>query len=475
MYHDFDIPFEWGRQSCNYLTYHGDIYPGNICFCPNYKEGFFIIPNINIRTLNALEKAKQTPEEYRNLGWEIRDRKIIPYEPIPSTQNFGEDDKSPTQWRSGDDKWKRMFVFGAGASAFCSFGENTTNFMQSPLRPPIGTDIFHTRYSSLIEQFPGAEEIIPFFEDRGWDIEACMQEEWEKAMHSFNPKITSRHINIQFYLSELFRKISAEVFTKHKRGNLYSLFSLKLQTHLSKPQNSKEKVGIVSFNYDTILDQFIESNFSAPFANMNNYIDWQKRQVVLFKPHGSCNWGWEFLPGKIDPKIQGQHKIANHLYSTQTLPAIIYYDMLGDLNTNVYQGAWAMEESVHPRGVGRFTINKNRIKNFSSTHGNFFPALLMPYRDKDEFVMPYSHFHALRTYLNHIEELYLIGWKGNEDAFNHQINLHAPNLKKIIIVNPDANSVKENLSKVLKIDKIQFEVINTFEEFVRYKMDGMLS
>jgi hypothetical protein len=158
-----------------------------------------------------------------------------------------------------------MFIFGAGASAFYSFGENNKSFFKSPLRPPIGTDIFHTSYGSLIEQFPGAEEIIPFLEDKGWDIEACMQEEWEKAMNSFNPKITSRQINIQFYLSELFRKISNEIFTKYKRGNLYSLFSMKLQTHLSKPQNSNEKVGIVSFNYDTILDQYIESNFAAPF------------------------------------------------------------------------------------------------------------------------------------------------------------------------------------------------------------------
>jgi hypothetical protein len=208
---------------------------------------------------------------------------------------------------------------------------------------------------------------------------------------------------------------------------------------------------------------------------MNSYIDWQKRQVILFKPHGSCNWGWEFLPGKIDSKIQGQHKIANHLYSTQTMPAIIYYDMLGALSRNVYQGAWAMEATVHPRDVGRFTINKNRIKNFSSSHSNFFPALLMPYKHKDEFVMPYPHFHALRTYLEHVEEIYLIGWKGNEGAFNHQINQHASNLKKIIIVNPDANSVKENLTKVIKTDKIQFEVISTFEEFVRNKMDVMLS
>jgi hypothetical protein len=473
MFNEFDIPFEWGQQSSNYITYHGDIYPGNIRFCPNYEEGFFIIPNINLKTLNALEQNKRTPDEYRNLGWEIKDRKIIPYDPIPSIQNFGASDNAPSQSRNGDEKWKRMFVFGAGASAFCSFGENTPRFLQSHLKPPIGTDIFNARYDSFIEQFSGVEEIIPFFEDKGWDIEACMQEEWAKAMNSFNPKITSRHINIQFYLSDLFRKISSEIFTKHKRGNLYSLFSLKLQAHLSKPKNSKEKIGIVSFNYDTILDQFIEINFNKPYSDMNDYIDWNNRQIVLFKPHGSSNWGWEFLPGQFDASTQS--KIAQHLYSTQTLPAEIYYKMLGDLTSNVYQGAWAQEKIAHPRGIGRFTINKNRIKTFQSSQSNFFPALLMPYRDKDEFVMPYFHFNALRTYLGHIEELYLIGWKGSEDAFNLQINQRARNLKKIIIVNPDSNLVKENLSKVIKTDKFEFEVVDTFEEFVRNRMDTMIT
>lgn len=475
MYHEFDIPWQWGNNSQNYITYHGDIYPGNIRFCPNYKEGFFIIPNINIRSLEALAQEQKVPEEYRKLGWEIRDRKIIPYDPIPSVQNFGSSNNRTIQGKSGNEVWKRMFVFGAGASAFCSFGENNSSFCNSPLKPPIGTDIFHTRYSELIEQFPGAEEILPLFEDKGWDIEACMQEEWEVAMNSFNPKITSRHINIQFYLCELFRKISAEIFTKHKRGNLYSLFALKLQTHLSKAQNAHEKIGIVSFNYDTILDQFIESNFHFSYAEMADYIDWKNNKIILFKPHGSCNWGWEFLPEKLDAKLQGQHQIARHLYTNQTTPAMIYYEMLGDLNTNVYQGAWAMEKMVHPQDVGRYTINKNRIKTFSSVQHSFLPALLMPYRDKDEFVMPYYHYQAMRTYLDHIEELYLIGWKGNEEAFNHQINKHAKNLKKIVIVNPDANSVKDNLSKVLKIDQFQIEIINTFEEFVRNKMDAMLN
>lgn len=473
MLHEFNIPFKWGNGSQNFITYFGDIYPGNIRFCPNYSEGFFIIPNSSLQALGKLPPEEQTPERYRKLGWEIRDRKIIHYEPIPSTQEFGAPlDGSHTLYRNGDDKWKRMMVFGAGASSFCSFGESKEEFFNSPMRPPLGQEIFHKRYTQLLNHFPGAEQAIPLFESRGWDIEGCMEEEWELAKNSFNKKITSRHINVQYYLSELFRQVSWEVLTHHKRGNLYGLFADKLHSFLSKRQNEKEKVGIVSFNYDTILDKYLEQNFDINFVKMEDYVNWQQNQIVLFKPHGSCNWGWEF---RADKKLgQNQIQISQRLFENKTIPAEIYYDLLGNLSTNVYTGAWGIEKTTHPLDLGRYSLNKNRIRTFKHNEGGYYPALLIPHKNKDEFVMPYYHMHALSLYMSQIEELYLIGWKGNEDSFNAYLSKHAHNLKKIVIVNPDSEEVKRNLSKTLKLERYSFEEVKTFEEFVREKMDVLI-
>ena len=98
----------------------------------------------------------------------------------------------------------------------------------------------------------------------------------------------------------------------------------------------------------------------------------------------------------------------------------------------------------------------------------------MPYRDKDEFVMPYLHMLSMQESLRSIEDLFLIGWKGNEDNFNHYIKTYATNLKRIVIVNPNTEDVKASLAKVLDLGKYKFEYINSFEEFACRRMQEFL-
>jgi len=472
MYHEFNIPFEWGQQSHNFITYHGDIYPGNITFCPKYKDGFFIVPNVNGQTLRALKPEEKTPERYNQLGWEIKDISVFQHKPIPSQPNFGAHDDVRPPSVNGRAKWKKLFVFGAGASASCCFGDSLSKFNRAKLRPPVGKDIFHSRYSKIIENYPGVEDTLPFFEANGFDIEACLQSEWDEIRSSFNKKITARHTNVQFYLADLFGKISNHVLTNYKRGNLYGLFSSALQKYLSKRGNRDECVGVVSFNYDSILDNFIRRDFNIKLDKIEDYVDWKNNQLVLFKPHGSWNWGWPFVEGKLP--VLNQIDISNHLYEKEILPANIYYDLLGKIPDIVYSGSWALERNANTDDVGRYTINKNRIKYFGHESYSYFPALLMPYRDKDEFVMPYLHMMCMREYLREVEDLYLIGWKGNEDSFNKFIKKYANNLKRIIIVNPDSESVKDNLRKILSIEKYSFETVDTFEEFACKKMNAFL-
>jgi hypothetical protein len=83
----------------------------------------------------------------------------------------------------------------------------------------------------------------------------------------------------------------------------------------------------------------------------------------------------------------------------------------------------------------------------------------------------------MRWFINEVEELYLIGWKGNEDVFNRLLKTQTRNLRKIIIVNPMEKKKKEvtkNLKKHLDLARYKIEVVNTFEDFVLKKMDSYL-
>jgi len=470
-----EIPFEWHKyynQPGYFVTYHGDIYHGFIITHGQYPDRFFILSRNQSNEFQSLKNEERTLENYQRLAWEIRDRDIIKF--VAPDQELGIKETRPDATRYGNQQWKRMIVFGAGASTYCLFGKDKEKQYKSMMRPPLGCDIFDEKYQSIIEKYEGAQLFAPIFESNDRDVERCLEEEWIKLRDCYNPAISKRHINLQFYMRELFHWISSDVVRSHYRCNLYSLLVDKLQKHLV---GKNEKIALVSFNYDTILDQFVEKIFNSPFKQMTDYIDYNNRHALLFKPHGSCNWGWQITQRQ---QLSSQNPILHQaLYEQGTELWELYYKIAGDFNSMVHKNAWGMESQLQKNGLGRFTINKNKIEitpvPINSTH---FPALLMPYRDKDEFVMPYHHHSAMRWFISEMEELYLIGWKGNEDVFNRLIQSQANRLKKIVIVNPlekTKQEVSKNLAKHLDLKRYQMQVIGTFEEFVREKLDGMLA
>ncbi|MBL1180863.1 MAG: hypothetical protein D8M18_07140 [Bacteroidetes bacterium] len=415
---------------------------------------------------------KHTLEDYQRLAWEIRDPRIIKF--IVKQQELGVVDGGMDTTRHGNQQWKRMFVFGAGASAHCLFGKNKKQQYESMMRPPLGYEIFDEAFGETIDNFEGARLSVPLFEARGRDIEGCLEDEWIKLRNAYNPSITARHINLQFYLQTLFHWISADVVRTHYRNNLYSLFVNKLQSYLA---GKTERVAMVSFNYETILDEFIEKIFNAPFRTMHDYVDYNKRQILLFKPHGSSNWGW---PVRNRQQLNVQNKnLQDSLYEQRTELWDIYYRLLGDFNNMVHNHAWGIEGSHNKHHLGRYTVNKNKIEVIQHNKGyEYFPALLMPYRDKDEFVMHYDHHHALNWFVGDMEELYLIGWKGNEEVFNRLLKNQANRLKKIVIVNPAEKKNKEvskYLSRHLDLKRYTIEVVDTFEKFVLEEMDKIFA
>jgi len=127
---------------------------------------------------------------------------------------------------------------------------------------------------------------------------------------------------------------------------------------------------------------------------------------------------------------------------------------------------------LNDRQKGKLTIDKSRLSNFDlSNLGNFYPAILLPYRDKDEFTMPPTHYYQLDHYFSYIENLFVIGWKGNEALFNKVLNQKATKIKKIVIVDPNSKTVVDNLKSILVSRGIKPIVYNNFDDFVRNGLD----
>ena len=127
---------------------------------------------------------------------------------------------------------------------------------------------------------------------------------------------------------------------------------------------------------------------------------------------------------------------------------------------------WGIEAGINIHRLGKYTIDKSQLHIINGKLDDYYPGLLLPYRDKDEFTMPLPHFIALEGYLHYVETLVIIGWKGNEDAFNRILLAQSQKISKIIIVDPAPEVVEKNLQVLLDKQKLKPVYYKTFEDFV---------
>jgi len=451
------LPIHWHKYyqvKGHFVTYYGDIYPGYIYDFPDFPNSIFIIPQIYRNTIRELQnKNAITIEALNKYGHEIKDPNVVTH--VIEADRIGSNTVFPDETIYGDQKWKQMFVFGAGASSFCVPGDEQGRLDNFQSRPPISNELFGNKYRSYFNKYEGVRLSLSSLRRLKNDVEAFLESEWTLIRDSHNPSLLSRHVNILYYLQELFFTISNDINEEFYDCNLYSTFTDILQKKLL--QKPLEKIAFVNFNYDTILDHYISSHFNVQFSQMCDYVNCNKNPFFYFKPHGSSNWGWRFNSEESKDKI---NNTPDWLYTNKICFDEIYYKHLGSLN-----------EMVHSKGAyeRKYSINKNKIEIIGDDYPRrYFPALLIPYRDKDDFVMPYYHSDAMGHFMNTMDDLFLIGWKGNETAFNALLKDRSHNLKRIIIVNPNPKEVEINLSLFLGdlYQKYQIICLNTFEDLV---------
>jgi hypothetical protein len=150
--------------------------------------------------------------------------------------------------------------------------------------------------------------------------------------------------------------------------------------------------------------------------------------------------------------------------------------LLGDPVSMIDWGSWGYEASINKYDLGKNTIDRSQIKLIGNDDlNNYYPALLLPYRDKDEFTMPLRHFFNMQHYLQCVETLVIIGWKGNEDSFNSQLIQQTSQVKKVVIADPQPDVVKHNLKELFLRAHIETIVYKDFEDFVMNGVDKELT
>lgn len=455
--------WNYSQQPAYFETYYGDLLYGTIFEPSPHENRFWIVPRDNWAEIQSLERHKQHDLFYNGLGWEICDERVITnayhHEDL---KNCFYDYQFKPVFTSGQ-RFKRLYIFGAGASAFCVTKNKLGEFRDSPYCPPTGLELFKEKFDKIIRKYPGAFNLLSTFELGDHSIEAILEDQWQGYRSRYNPRLAQAHINIQFYMQELFQAISEKVATEYTR---YSLIN-HLVSHIEMHREAGEIPVFLSFNYDTILDECIERIFRIRFRDNLDYINWHKHPVALFKPHGSCNWGWPVQHQQFSQL--GSARLADVLYKKQIMPNDLFFRIVAPMEEGIAYNTWGIERLANENRLGKFVLNKSDIQvmqpESDQTH---YPALLLPYRDKDEFVMPYEHHTALNTVLNQINELVLIGWKASEAQFNRKLLEQGKKIERIVIVNPNPLEVTTNLVKSgFILSNYDIDEAGDFETYIR--------
>lgn len=338
----------------------------------------------------------------------------------------------------------KLIIFGAGAS----YDSIHTNFNKEEIniwQPPLANELFEYRknFENIINKYPGAESFRSEI-NLGSDIEDFFQQKWNFVKGNYAKEMLSRIINTQFYLQELFNTISNNYY---KAGlSNYDVIAAKAYEYAIA---TKEDICFVSFNYDLLFEKSLEKILNIKFKNIDDYIN---SEIKLIKPHGSCNW---FKKGRKE----------NSAFSLKT--AFRYKG----LDNYLYQNNIDLSE-INLSIEDRITIlsdNSDQDKSISAKINNpYFPQILIPLKTKDEFILPNTHLNFLNTYIHKVNEILIIGWKGNELYFLDFLNKALNNKEiNITIVNAENKEIETTLSSFLKLAK--------FEHFEDFKISKYLN
>jgi hypothetical protein len=283
-----------------------------------------------------------------------------------------------------------MVVFGAGASYDSAPSHPPPGHGHpDPVgahRLPLADALFEERdlFASILEQFRPAQDVVPRLRhlQKGETVESVMETlEGEAAT---DPRRHRQLAAVRYYLqAALFdceyawRRYASRGVTNYKG----------LLDAIEHARKADEVVCLVSFNYDTMLEEALPT-VGVEIRSIGDYVASKAYKVI--KLHGSINWGREFEPTV--GHVQGlgdQQLIAELIAGAATLRVTDRYHVVAN---------------QHP--IVRLDMARPLV-----------PAIAIPVQSKGAFECPENHVAALRACLPNVRKLLVIGWQATDAPF----------------------------------------------------------
>jgi hypothetical protein len=182
-----------------------------------------------------------------------------------------------------------------------------------------------------------------------------------------------------------------------------------LLDQIERWRNPSERVCVVTFNYDTMLEAAL-SSVGIEIRTLTDYISSDRYKLI--KLHGSVNWG---------RRVEGSKPLP------QESAWDIAYKLINDVENLV----------ITPQ----YQLFDHHLIHDEAGESALFPALAIPVESKLDHECPEEHLEALRGAIPQVDKLMVIGWRAAETPFLDLLaeNLQVPVLGLVVCGNKDAS------------------------------------
>lgn len=327
-----------------------------------------------------------------------------------------------------------MVIFGAGAS----YDSCPTYPPGKPVPPrsphiadlahlrrlPLANDLFDNRdiFVEALDNFPQCKTIVAKLRSASLtpnevSIEAVLQRIQDEAANY--PRGLQELAGIRYYLQRAIRNCQGHWYEISRGVTNY----LALVREIERTSRGKEPVCLVTFNYDTLLEEALgllgkEHAIHTPDDYVKN-----SRLFRVFKLHGSVNWAQEVdnpaLPPNINPgNPQG---ILAHLI-----------ERAADLEISE---RYALCEPANGMSDGRLV----------------FPAIAIPVEGKSVFQCPRTMLQELKNILPDVKKVMIIGWRATEAHFLDLLKEYLGREVFISVVAADERAARDSQVRISRV------------------------
>jgi hypothetical protein len=304
-----------------------------------------------------------------------------------------------------------MVILGAGASFDSSPTHPASTGLHDVTRPPLAAQLFDPRFGAQLRSFEKALAIAPRLRASKTTIEAELERLQAQAT-----QYPIRHVQLAA-IRQYLRAAIMEAENHWRQVTQGVTNYVTLLDDMQRTRRGSELVPVVTFNYDTMVEEAIRVFTGRPaIRKLDEYM---ASPFPLFKVHGSVDWG-----RCIDaPSISME---GNDWAVAQRV----------------------MENAPSLKLTDEFEI-MTQVPMARSAQGRaLFPALAIPVEAKAHFECPQAHLTELEKLLPEVDKLLVIGWRGRERPFLDLLTRHVRRKVNVMAVGGNPQAANETLKEL---------------------------